>query len=417
MNKMIRMMAVVITLAYLILLCACVQINSVDGNSQLPPDDAGSNEDSAMNGKQSVANKALEESIKKVKAYLSEPVNVPVPPDISFECSEESCDEPDTTAIDMFMKDFMDPEKQYAEELHAAAKNYELVVGTNDKYNEALELLKVLSSRYGEKADKLIAKYSFQPDKCLAVSRAVLQGLTWCQNYGAVLDYDSYFSTLATWLEKTADKYLKDLRENHDFKAVHAILRIGKEAELLGGSGRNYISEVENAMRMMVRFDTTVTVQEVVYDLKGEVEIPYVFGASYQTGTGTGKYTGFKSPAEDLQLSLTDFNVTVFVENFNTCKAEEIKVYIDRFGAETETYTARGYAAPAGAGLVDNTGKWAFNDRAAQDVSVALGSSEMLFCFELPFTNGSEIMAEQEYNKPISDATFRYNLKLEHKPN
>lgn len=377
---------------------------------------AGSGDDPGMDGKKSDVTNALKESIKKVRAYLGEPINVPVPPDISFKCSEGSCDEPDTTALDAFMKDFMNPEKQYAEELHMAASNYGLVVGTDDMYNEAMELLKVLSSRYAKKADKLITQYSFQPDKCMAVSRVVLQGLTWCQNYGAELNYDSYFSTIATWLEKTAEKYLQDLRQKHDFKAVHAILRVGKEAELLGSTGRNYIEEVENAMRMMLRFDTTVTVQDVVYDLKGEAEVPYVLEASYQTGTGTGRYTGFKSPVEDLQLSLVGFDVTAVVENFNPCKAEEIKVYINRFGAETETYTAKGYAAPAGTGLVHSCGKWAFGDKAAQGVSEALGSSEMLFCFELPFTNESQIMAEQEYNKPISEATFRYHLSLEHKP-
>jgi|GEM_PF-5049414 len=213
-------------------------------------------------------------------------------------------------------------------------------------------------------------------------------------------------------------KALKDLREQHDFKAVHAILRVGREAELLGGKGRDYISEIEKAMRMMVRFDTTVTVQgaDVVYDLKGEAEVPYVYMASYQTGTGTGRFTGFKSPVDDLQLVLSGFDVTVFIEDFNPCKAEEIKVYIDRFGPESETYSAKGYSAPAGTGLANSSGKWAFSDRAAQDVSEAVGSSAMLFRFELPFTNGSQIMAEQEYNVPISQATFRYHLVLEHKP-
>ncbi len=379
---------------------------------------AGDNDDPAMDGKKSEMTKALKESMKKVKEYLGEPVNVPAPPDISFKCSENSCAEPDMSALDSYIKAFMEPEQQYAEELHRAATNYGLVVDTGGMYNEAIALLKELSARLAKKADKLIQQYSYQPEKCLAVSRAVIKGLTWCQNYGAELDYDSYFQTIATWLDKTADKYLKDLREQHDFKAVHAILRVGREAELLGGKGRDYISEVEKAMRMMVRFDTTITVggAGLVYDLKGEAEVPYVFLASYQTGTGTGRYTGFKSPEEDVQLVLSGFDVTVFIEDFNPCKAEEIKVYINRFGPEMDTYTAKGYSAPAGTGLAWTSGRWAFSDKAAQDVSQAVGSSDMLFRFELPFTNGSQIMAEQEYNVPISEAKFRYHLVLEHKP-
>jgi hypothetical protein len=372
--------------------------------------------DSALDNLSSGTARDLKDAVTRVKDFLGKPVNVPIPPDISFKCSDTSCSEPDTSALDAFLKDFMAPEQQYAEELHRAAKNYQLTTGADGKYDEALELLKKLSSRYAKKADLLIAQYSFQPDKCMAVSRAVLMGLTWCQTYGADMNYDSYFQTLAQWLEKTADQYLAQLREQHDFKAVHAILRVGKEAELLGSSGRNYIEEVENAMRMMVRFDTTLSMKGVVYDLKGEAEIKYVLEASYQTGTGTGRYTGFESPAKDLKLALSGFDVTVAVEDFNPCKAEEIKVYIDHFGAETETYSAKMAVAPAGNGMVQNTAKWAFNDRSAQDVSEALGVSEMLFRFELPFTNGSETMGDEEFTKSLGEATFRYHLKLEHTP-
>jgi hypothetical protein len=169
-------------------------------------------------------------------------------------------------------------------------------------------------------------------------------------------------------------------------------------------------------MRMMVRFDTTLSMKGVVYDLKGEAEIKYVLEASYQTGTGTGRYTGFESPAKDLKLALSGFDVTVAVEDFNPCKAEEIKVYIDHFGAETETYSVKMAMAPAGNGMVQNTAKWAFNDRSAQDVAEALGVSEMLFRFELPFANGSEAMGDEEFTKSLGEATFRYHLKLEHTP-
>lgn len=371
-------------------------------------------EDQGLDGLKSIAAKMLEEEIEMARQLLREPVSVPVPPDISFKCSEESCDEPDTTCLTLFLDAFMSPELYYMEELAMAGQNYSLVYGSDGQIEESLAILGALAGRYVKKADKLFAEYCYDPDKCLAVSYAVLSGLSQCALCAADMDYDAYHTIIAEWYDKTWDYYYNELRRKHDFKCVHAILRIGYYAEMMGSS-RNYLEELQKAMNMTVRFTTELTLAEIVFDLAGEIRIPYNGQLYYQTGSGAGRYTGFSAP--DMEMALPNgFEVKAVVENFNPCKDETINVYIDRFGAESESFGAEGVMGPVPGGMVHPTGKLVFSARAAQDVSEKASAAEMLYRFELPFTNGSETMGEQEFNENIDVAHFKYNLKLQHTP-
>lgn len=367
------------------------------------------------------ARRARDEALDAAAWMSRQPISVPVPPDLSYKCKDNSCKGPDTGDLERFMEKFLEPERTYLDELFKTERNYQLTLetGTGTEFSDPrfLKFVQNLNYRYIRKVKELITLYKYRPEKCMAVTSAAIKSVYNNKLFNSDYAGGEIIGELAHWHEKTFEHYLAELRDGHDFKSVHAMFRVMKNAAFLGADENNMLDRLNKAMHFTVRFKNDLTGQGAAYYLSGEIDVPFVFpynaNKSIFSSSGKGGYTNVQIPYGAMKLP-NEFPVLAGVMAFDTCRAESVEVYIDRFGAEKETYVAGGYAIPT-VGAVDRTTKAFLYDMAELSSVPLSGTNVTCYKFILPFQNKNEIVAEKTYRKAL-EMQLAYTVELWHTP-
>ncbi|HNU80121.1 MAG TPA: hypothetical protein PLW98_00470 [Bacillota bacterium] len=353
------------------------------------------------------------------KELLKKPIEAPVPPSISFKCHHDT-EAQDDALVNQFIDEFNKPELEILDTLLSAAKDTELATGELPDQEFSLEL-RVLN-RLMKKANALIDEYRGQEDKYIAVSRAALAAEKRYQLLAGSGGDNSLLPRLAAWAKEIAAKYLKELKENHEYKNIHPILKITREAAFLGADMDKYINEeLRNALKFKVEYTNKMNTGRdwgFAFEVKGEAPLDLSLATQLSTfeGEGTGAYTSFKVNGLEGGEAVMDniaetFPIKFIIENFNACESETFNIYIDRFGAQSESITLTPDEPDippktVSGGSVQGGTAYSFED-VKQDGR---------FKFAVDLNNGSVNAAEQTFTRDNERVAIELTLKLIHTP-
>ncbi len=104
-------------------------------------------------------------------------------------------------------------------------------------------------------------------------------------------------------------------------------------------------------------------------------------------------------------MTAPPFEVNVRIDNFDPC-AGKATVYIDRFFADSEKYTAKVAPEPADIPMTKVGWQILFEDKFKQSV----------FAFDVPVTNLSATPIDEQISKTINAFSGTLTIKLVHKP-
>jgi hypothetical protein len=361
-------------------------------------------------------------AIEAASWMVRQPIRAPIPPDLSYRCKDDSCEGPDTKELDKFIKQFLEPEIFYLRELINLDRTYQILYGitaTEHGFSDSnvSMLIERLTYRYIRKLNELIMLHKYRPEKCMAVMSAAYDAIKSHKIFGFDFDESEIIETMIHWHKRTFEHYLAELRDKHDFKAFHAMFRVARNAALLGADNQELVDKMENAMHFTVKFKNSLTGQGASYNLSGAIDVLQKVlypEADIFPGSGKGEYNSVEIPYGKMKLP-NDFPVNAGVARFDTCKAESVVVYIDRFGAENETYIADGIPVTT-VGAVDKTTKAFLYDMVElSSLPLSGGTDTTCYKFILPFQNGKEIIAEKTFSRDMGMQLI-YTLEVWHTP-
>jgi hypothetical protein len=171
---------------------------------------------------------AMDAAKKILNEKIAEP---PVPPDINLKCAEG-------TAADklggVYIEKLIQPEADIVRRLLSVCKKMSEVKPGSE--SECLVLAGDVYKRNLTKTLNLIRKYKPKPEKFIAVASASLTVCKEAAMLGVDSDLGDYAISLGAWAEDIVDKYLDELRKNHDYRAISVIFSLSKTAHLLGSA-------------------------------------------------------------------------------------------------------------------------------------------------------------------------------------
>lgn len=353
------------------------------------------------------------------KELLKKPVEAPFPPSISLKCHHDT-EAQDDAIINKFIEEFNKPEMEVLNALISASRNKELLTGnlSDPKFNLELRVL----NRLVKKAKALIVEYKGQEEKYIAVSRAALDTERRYQLLAGSGEDTSLLPMLAEWAREIAEKYLKELKENHEYKNIHPIQKIALEAALSGADMFKYVNEeLKSALMFKVEYTNKMNNGKdwgFAYEVKGEAPIDLSLATQQAVieGDGTGTYTNFEiNGLEDGKAEMdnmeTTFPIKFMIEDFDPCKSETFNIYMDRFGADSETITITPEdpeipPKTVSGGAVQGGTAYSFGDI----------KKDGLFKFTVDLHNGSVNAAEQTFTRDNERVGIELTLKLTHTP-
>lgn len=360
--------------------------------------------------------KSAEAAAKKL---LKTPIEAPYPPSISLKCHHDT-EKQDEAVLAKFIEEFDKPEIEVLDALLSTAKNTQLTTGELPDQEFTLEL-QVLN-RLMKKANALIAEYNGQEDKYIAISRAALATERRYQLLAGSGGDNSLLPKLAAWAKEIAEKYLKELKENHEYKNIHPILKITREAALLGADMSEYVNEeLRRALMFKIEYTNKMNTARdwgFAFEVKGEAPLDLSLATQLSTfeGDGIGSYTSFNvnglEGGEAVMDNISEtFPIKFIIENFNPCESETFDIYMDRFGAESESITITPDEpdippkSTTGGG-VQGANAYNFQDNKQGD----------LYKFTLNLKNGQKTAAEKTFTKSSERADLELTLRLIHTP-
>ncbi|MDP2883929.1 MAG: hypothetical protein Q8P51_02770 [Ignavibacteria bacterium] len=296
--------------------------------------------------------KEYKEAMDAARKLLKEPIGTPpVPPDINLKCSEGVALE---RLGGVYYKSLVQPEEALCQRLLSAAKQLRLASSdAEEKANEAISTAGLLFKRNFRKVDAIIRSYKPSPEKFGAVGYASLR----VYKEAALLGEKEPppYGVFSEWAAKAADKYLEELRSNHDYKAISAVVQLTKEARMLGmpEADLNFFDKMARAMNFKVDFDVSCWVsiasQRVV--LKGSGKLTPDAALVLFTGEGEGQYVSYSKGASSggrMEVP-NNYSVSMKLLEFKPCDGTA-KLFVDKIGADKETWispqTGERFTAP-----------------------------------------------------------------------
>lgn len=350
---------------------------------------------------------------------LKQPIEAPYPPSISLKCHHET-EAQDEAVLKQFLEEFSQPEMEVLNALLSAARSSELLTGQLPDQDFKLELR--LVSRLMKKANALINEYKGQEEKYIAVSRAALETERKYQLLAGSGGENSLIPKLSEWAKEIAVKYLQELKDKHEYKNLHPILKIAREAALLGADIDQLINEdLRNALRFKVEYSNNMNTGRdwgFAFEVMGEAELDFslVLQQPVIEGAGTGTYKNFQvNGLEDgtavMENISQTFPIRFTVEGFNPCQSDTFTISMDRFGAESETVTLTPDdpeipPKTVSGGAVQGGTEYSFQDL----------KQENMCKFTVDLKNGSVNAADQTFTRDNDRVAVELNLKLIHTP-
>ncbi|MDD3704496.1 MAG: hypothetical protein PHC45_00290 [Clostridiaceae bacterium] len=354
------------------------------------------------------------------KELLKKPIEAPVPPSISFKCHHNT-EAQDDALVNQFIDEFNKPELEILDALLSAAKDTELATGELPDQEFSLEL-RVLN-RLMKKANALIDEYKGQEEKYIAISSAALATEKRYQLLAGSGGDNSILPKLAAWAKEIAAKYLKELKENHEYKNIHPILKITREASFLGADMDKYVNEeLRNALKFKVEYtDKMNTGREwgFAYEVTGEAPLDLSLATTQISafeGEGIGRYVSFMinelEGGEAVMDNIAEtFPIHFVVDNFNPCESDTFNIYMDRFGLGSESITMipeepdippKTVTGPA----VQGGTEYSFQGNKQGD----------LYKFTVDLNNGNKNAADKTFTASNERVDVELTLKLIHTP-
>lgn len=351
--------------------------------------------------------------------FLKTPIRTPAPKPMSLRCPADHKPMYEDE-LRQFLAVFYHPEGEIAQELLAAARTVALLNG-GDTPEEATDICMRLAKRLLKKAYKLSNTYYPQEEYLLPIGTAALSVERDYQLLGGP-DDRSTINMIGDWVNKVAQQFLDDLRDKHDYKAAKPALRLGREAVLFGTGSDNILQEVQDALNFEVRFECEVTLEgtegNLTYKTSGKApHIIQLVQLENPFSKGQGKYDSFTSPEPRLSLKLPNsFKFLTTVENFNPCLDKPFDIYIDRFGAKTETMVAAGYPSKSN-GVVESMITLFMKDESVLKVyDIESGSGASFHKFSVQLQNRNVTAAEKTFTKSMNGVSANVTVRLVHTP-
>lgn len=291
---------------------------------------------------------AMEAARKLLKAPIGTP---PVPPDINLKCSEGVALE---RLGGVYYMSLVQPEEALCQRLLSAAKQLRLASSdAEEKANEAIYTAGLLFKRNFRKVDAIIRTYKPSPEKFGAVGYASLRVHKEAELLGE--KEPPPYGVLSQWAADAADKYLGELRKNHDYRAISALVQMHKVARMLGlaESEVSGLKELAAALVFKVDFDATIWVSagSQTVTLKGDAKLTPDEHGVILMGEGGGKYESYSSGASGggrMEVPI-GYSVWMRLLDFKPCDGTA-KLFVDRIGADKETWispkTGERFTAP-----------------------------------------------------------------------
>ncbi|MGI5836342.1 MAG: hypothetical protein ACOX87_07605, partial [Chloroflexota bacterium] len=378
-----------------------------------------SNDDTVIAGLAQDARDSIRKMSALAKQILKRPIEVPVPPAIPIKCHHDTEDQ-DAKKLEKYRNDFGKPEEGIISALIAAKRNLALTTGESTDYTVELRLV----NRLIKKGNMLIRQYKGQEDMFYAVSMVTLDAERQSALLGESLSEDySFMPVLAEWAYSIAQKYLDGLVRNHEYKNIHPVIKLAATlAALSPPKGNSFLEQLQQALTFQLETMNTVTIgvapSLVTYEVESKAETRAL--TESKTGmvraNGTGTYKSFKVPpleGSELKLELKQlgsaFDVLVGIEGFLPCMSDTFTIYVDRFGAESETITSFVPETPPTSKekpVVQMTCEKGFADR----------KKDGLYAFVLTVRDGQEVAGEQTFTASDTGMDIRYEVKLTHTP-
>ncbi len=364
---------------------------------------------------------SAQDSIRKLSALakqiLNRPIEVPVPPAIPIKCHHDTEDQ-DSGKIAKYVKDFGKPEVDLINALLAARTIVEASTGTSPDFTLELRLV----NRLIKKGNMLIRQYKGQEDMFLAVAVAVLSAERQSALLGEPLaEGQSFLPVLAEWAQSIAQKYLDGLVKNHEYKNIHPILKIARSAAVLGSpQAASFMDKLREALTFQLETTNTVKIGNApstttyVVESKAEVMALNVSKTGMVGANGKSTYKSFEMPpmeGTDMKVALdqlgASFDILVGMEGFLPCMYDTFTIYVDRFGAESETITVTMPDVPSTSRakpVVQMASEKGFADR----------NKDGMYSFKLSVQDGQKVAADQTFTPSSQGLEIEYKVKLIH---
>jgi len=375
---------------------------------------------------QNSLDKEYTEAMNAARKLFKEPIATPPsPPDINLKCPEGGAME---RLGGIYYKTVVQPEEPVCERLLSAAKQLRLASeAAEEKAKDAIDIAGLLFKRNFKKVDTLIRAYKPAPEKLAAVGYASLR----IYKEAALLGVQETppLDVLGDWAAKAADQYLRELRTNHDYKAISAFIELTKQAQMLGisESSLDFFEKMRGALAFKVDFDVSCYVgaggQRMT--LKGSVKLTADSTLLAITGEGSGEYVSYThAPTKaktTLDLANSRYSVWMRLLELKPCEGS-VKLFVDKIGSDTEKWynpvSGKRFTAPSED--VDLFVKM-LTDKLFQEYNAEGGG----FNFTMPIQNLQVQMCNSNFVQTGTidtpdgsvEASITYNITITHTPN
>ncbi|AHF11301.1 MULTISPECIES: hypothetical protein [Dehalobacter] len=378
-----------------------------------------------------MAAESYKEAVKEAKAFLKTPISAPpVPPDYTFMCKDEdgeNASEVRNRALDMYIENVVQPEKDLIIKLLASGREVALL----DQNQEAFYYAGLLQLRNIKKADKLIASYKNDVDKLIPVMNASLKILKEAQTLGVDISIQPYLDTFSDWMVRAADKKIKEIREEHNYKAmgpavslIQSALIFTSDFQVSQDFSRKYLQKLKDAMTFTVNYDVSLHsgIANQRMTLKGKVELSWLDENDEKvfTGKGEGEYVSYSnsSPNTTRIDYPNKYPVNMKFVNFSPCDSKTVDVQVDTIGAQTEVW----YNLELDQKSSD---EYSFVNFMAEQLFQDYKQEDGNYLFQVPFTNNNAVMGSENFTKTASisypeegsaSGSIAYTIEIKHTP-
>jgi hypothetical protein len=374
---------------------------------------------------------SYQEAVKEAKAFLKTPITAPpVPPDYSFMCKEEDGENASAArnrALDMYIARVVQPEKDLIVRLLASGREA-AVLGQEQ---EAFYYAGLLQMRNIKKADKLIAAYQNDEEKLVPVMNATLKILKEAQTLGADISIQTYLQTFSDWMARAADKKIKEIREEHNYKAMGPAISLIQSALIFTTDfqvsqefSRKYLQKLKDALTFKVKYDVALHsgIADQRMKLKGEVELSWLDENNEKvfTGQGEGEYLSYSSSSPNkTRIDYPNkYPVKMKFADFSPCDQKTVDVQVDTIGAQKEVWynPELNLKSADEYNFVNFMAKQLFRDYRQEDGN---------YLFQVPFANSNALMGKESFSKTDSisypeegsaSGSITYTLEIKHTP-
>jgi hypothetical protein len=356
---------------------------------------------------------------QEIAALLKTAVNVPAVPPLGVACEEDAVVQ-DLTAhvLRAWVQEASEPEASLLARLWTARRALQSL-GVDDASSYAVEAQ--LVERLAAKAHAIMKANAKNRDAIPAVIGFVRGVARLSGSLGQSDTESELISALAAWLAPFVPGMLKDLREDHDYAMVIAVLRLLGQINALGletGSGHleDALSKITAAMTFALTLDYRFTVTGAngnveSFHLQASFPVRFEIGGGEKdvramlAGEGTGSYLSYTESDGRLRMQAQSFPVGAKIESFDPC-AGTAQLFLDRFYAEAETYI--------------------FSDGTTADLNMAEVSFMVSYeknrgpdgwLFDIPVTNRQKMVVETTIAGGQGTFAGTLQVTLDHQPN